>query len=429
MSARFRGIPKSGVGRRSRAGSPLPPPALLDGRLVAIPKSDVGRRSRAGFTLVELMVALTVGAIVITTVYTISGASARGFQEQQRISQLQLSTRLALDRVRRDVERAGLHGTPNSTFERVCATPPRPIRAVVLDDNAASSRGALNTYEGAASNTTTQADLLRIVGNFATSDAYLVRSLNGAGNVAFLQTQWQGFRRSFADVVTDPSGNTFDVALFSSVFRPGRMLHLQNMSGNHFFVTVVSAAIAGTDATVTFTPSLPVGGTCVVGLGEGSLLAPLSEVQYELVATPSDQRPTLDPAVTGPNVSLVRRELHMTSGAVLSERTVLEWAVHFDVDAVIDTTAAGLPPDARLLTRFDDAVAEAQITARPERVRSLIVTLGGRTPEQSANFPWVAPAANDPLARFRVFSSRVGAARVRTATAEITLPNVANRGM
>ncbi len=385
-------------------------------------------RRRAGFTLVELMISLTVGAIVIMTVYTIGGASARSFQEQQRISQLQLSTRLALDRVRRDIERAGLHGTPNSSIERVCATPPRAIRAVTLDDNAASSRGALNTYEAAGSNTTTQADLLRIVGNFVTSDAYLVRSLNGAGNVAFLQTQWQGFRRSFADVVTDPTGNTFDTELFGSVFRPGRMLHVQNMSGNHFFVTVVSASIAGTDATVTFTPSLPVGGTCVVGLGEGSLLAPLSEVQYELVAAPSDQRPTLDPAVTGPNVSLVRRELHMTSGAVLNERTVLEWAVHFDVDAVIDTTTAG-PPDARLFTRFNDAAAEAQITARAERVRSLIVTIGGRTPEQDPRFPWVAPAANDPLSRFRVFSSRVGAARVRTATTEINLPNLVNRGM
>jgi prepilin-type N-terminal cleavage/methylation domain-containing protein len=384
---------------------------------------------RSGFTLVELMVSLTVGAIVIMTVYTIGGASARNFQEQQRISQLQLSTRIALDRVRRDVERAGLHGTPNSTLERLCTTPTRVIRAVTLDDNASSSRGALNAYEGVASNTTTQADLLRIVGNFVTSDAYLVRSLNGAGNVAFLQTQWQGFRRSFADVVTDPTGNTFDTALFSSVFAPGRMLHVQNMSGNHFFVTVVSASIAGTDATVTFTPSLPVGGTCVVGLGEGSLLAPLSEVQYELVAAPSDQRPTLDPAVTGPNVSLVRRERHMTSGAVLNERTVLEWAVHFDVDAVIDTTATGLPPDARLFTRFNDAAAETQVSSRPERVRSLIVTIGGRTPEQDPRFPWVAPAANDPLTRFRVFTTRVGAARVRTATSEINLPNLVNRGM
>lgn len=386
-------------------------------------RTELRRARRAGFTLIELMVAMTIGALVIATVYTIGGSSARNFQEQQRVGQLQLSTRLALDRLRRDVERAGLHGTPNSALERVCAPAARPVQAVALVDE--GSRAALGVYEAAASNTTTQADVLTLVGNFATSDAYLVRSFNGAGNVAFLQTQWQGFRRSFADVVTDPAGNTFEPALFEQVFAPGRMLHIQNLSGSHFFVTVVDSMLTVSDATVTFSPALPIGGTCVVGLGEGALIAPLSEIQYALEASPPDLLPPVDAPVTGPNVGLVRRELHTGTRAVISTRTVLEWAVTFDVDAVMDTGPLGAVPSARNLTLFNDANAQTQLTGQPHRVRSLFVTIGARTPEQDPGFAWVAPTPGDPLSRFRVFGgTRPGAARVRTATAEINLPNL-----
>ncbi|MDQ3031726.1 MAG: prepilin-type N-terminal cleavage/methylation domain-containing protein [Myxococcota bacterium] len=383
------------------------------------------RSRRAGFTLIELMVAMTVGALVIATVYTIGGSSARNFQEQQRVGQLQLSTRLALDRIRRDVERAGLHGTPNSALERSCAPAARAVQAVVVRDNEPTSRGALGVYDAAASNSTTQADLLRLVGNFATADAYLVRSFNGAGNVAFLQTQWQGFRRSFADVTVDPAGNTFDPTLFTSAFAPGRMLHIQNLSGSHFFVRIVSSSLAGPDATVTFAPALPVGGTCVVGLGEGALIAPLSEIEYALQASPPDLLAPLDPEITGANVGLVRRELNTGApGTFLSSRTVLEWAVTFDVDAIMDNTPIGGVPNAWLLQLANDGNAQTQLTAQPHRVRSLVVTIGARTPEQDPDFAWVAPTPLDPLSRFRVFGARPGAARVRTATAEINLPNL-----
>lgn len=377
------------------------------------------------------MIALTIGALVIATVFTIGGSSARNFAEQQRVGQLQLSTRLALDRVRRDVERAGLHGTPSSALETTCTVPPRAVQAVFVDDNATSSRGALNVFDAAASNTTTQADLLRLVGNFATSDAYLVRSFNATGNVAFLQTAWQGFRRSFADVVADPTGNTFDASLFSTVFSAGRMLHIQNTHGRHFFVTVSSATLAGPNATVTFSPAIPIGDTsgCMPGLGEGAMIAPLAQIQYELVSPPPDLPAARDALVTGANVGLVRREIDMASGAVISQRTVLEWAVHFDVDAILDDTPVGNVPDARLLTFYDDVAAENQLTVRPQRARALVVTLGARTPEQDADFPWVAPVATDPLSRFRVFATRPGAARVRTATAEISLPNLVYRGL
>jgi prepilin-type N-terminal cleavage/methylation domain-containing protein len=98
------------------------------------------RARRAGFSLIELMVALTLGMIVIASVYTIGGASSWHFQEQQRIGQLQLATRMALERVRRDVQRAGFQGTPDSNLERTCGlAPPQRLRAVDSDCEPSSS--------------------------------------------------------------------------------------------------------------------------------------------------------------------------------------------------------------------------------------------------------------------------------------------------
>jgi hypothetical protein len=119
----------------------------------------------------------------------------------------------------------------------------------------------------------------------------------------------------------------------------------------------------------------------------------------------------------------------MASGAVLETRTVLEWAVHFDVDAMVETAAVGA---ASLPVRVDDAAAAAALTANPQRVRSLHIEIAARTPEQDPRFPWVDPASDPtapPLARFRVFAARDGAARVRSASAEITLMNLVYRGL
>ena len=71
-----------------------------------------------GFTLIELMVALVAGLIAISSVYTISKASSQNFHEQQRISQAQMATRMAVEQIRLDVQRAGFLGSANTGTER-----------------------------------------------------------------------------------------------------------------------------------------------------------------------------------------------------------------------------------------------------------------------------------------------------------------------
>jgi hypothetical protein len=369
------------------------------------------------------MVALTIAALVISTVFALSGWSARHFQEQQRVAQLQLGVRLALDRLRRDIERAGFMASPDSTLDRTCsvAPPPRPIRAVMqLDHDAVASRRALSVIPAIGQNAV-QADSVRLIGNVVTSDTYLTRSVNNSGDTIFLQPSWQAFRRSFA---ADLSGTTFDAALFREVFAPGRMLHAVSSTNYHYYFHIVDSGITGPNPWIRITPPFPPG-ACGDALLSGAHVAPIAEIEYELSSAPADLLPVRDPAVTGPMTALVRREYNMATGAILNERTILEWAIHFDVDAVVDTAPLGSPP---VLTRLDDAAAEAAVTANPSRVRELIVTIGARTPEQDPRFPWVAPVPGGPLARFRVFDDRAGAARVRVGSQEIALLNVVYGG-
>ena len=64
-------------------------------------------KHRTGFTLIELMVAMTAGAIAISSMFFISSASTHYFRVQQRLTNMQSSLRIAMDQLRRDVGRAG----------------------------------------------------------------------------------------------------------------------------------------------------------------------------------------------------------------------------------------------------------------------------------------------------------------------------------
>lgn len=406
MSRRFaRSLPIA-----SRRARPVPPP-------------------RAGFTLVELMVGLSLGALVIASVYTIGVSGARHFQEQQRVSQLQLATRIALDRIRRDVSLAGFGGSPDSDAElpapcgRVAGAP--RVVAVALTDHAPSGTTALSALAGAAE-AGVQSDSLVLAGNFDTGDVYLVRDIEGAGRTTInLQTNWQGFRRSF---MATPDGATIDTALFSQVFARGRMVSISHPTGGRIVAPITSATTdsGGLAATITVSGAIP---SCF-DVCLGCTIAPISGIEYVIApaAGPFIPRDPTATGNTGPNTVLVRQEVDLSTGLPIAgtARTILEWAIDFDVDLFIDTAAVGGIPNVLF---FDDGAAAANAAATPGRVRSVAISVSARTPEQDDRFPYVARTAGAPLTRFRAFTTRDGASRVRTARAEIMLHSVAYRGM
>jgi prepilin-type N-terminal cleavage/methylation domain-containing protein len=375
-------------------------------------------RIARGFTLVELMVALTLGAIVIASVYTLGANASRHFQEQQRVSQLQLAVRIALERLRRDASMAGFGGTPASALEPACGTvagTPAFFGVTVVDRDT-SGMAALGTMAGAAASLV-HADRVRFSGNLDTSDIYLVRDY--LGTTINLQTDWMGFRRSFAN---DYAG-TISEALFQQTFAPGRVVRITHPSGGTFFAVIASSSFAGA-ARVTLTASLP----ACADVCTGCTIAPLSGVEYFLAEAPAALAP-VNAAATGPNTVLMRGEWNLSTGASIAgtARPILEWAVHFDAVPIVNTAALGVVPPT-LVPQVDTSVAGVG-ALRPSAIYALDLTVGARTPEQDDRFPWIAPAAGDPLTRFRAFTDRPGAMRVRTARAEVLLPNIAYRGM
>lgn len=380
--------------------------------------------NKGGFTLVELMVAVTAGAIVVSSVFVVGAGSSRYFQDQHRVAQTQTALRAAMDQLRRDVARAGFMGTPNSAREFNCLTPSRHVQAIEFLDNQDTA-----TIPNAAENGVS-ADRLRLTGNYATADSYLAVGLNAAGNQITLQQTWQGFRRSFVNVTTA----AFDANAFTDAFRVDRYLHIRTQQERHFFVRITGTTPA--TATVSFTPALPVGGDCVVGLADGAIVAPLMRIEYFIGSLGG----LLDPEteqVTGRPTQLIRREVAFDAAATPvanSERIVLEYAVDFNLEFVVDSTlVVGAAPTLSRLTGleadllFNDVNVDA--AAAPHRIRNVIANLTARTAEQDRRYAFVAPQAGAPLSRFRADITRPGAARVRTQRAEIFVTNIASRGL
>lgn len=398
-----------------------------------------GRSSRMGFTLIEMMVALTIGAMVIATVYTIGASAARHFQEQQRVSQLQLSVRLALDRIRRDVARAGFLGTMDSAADRPCGAPPAVrIRGLDVVDRSPLTTAALSTMSGYGPGVS-HGDRLDITGNFRTGDAYVVREWSGVN--AQLGTNFMGYRRSFT---ADPTSmtNTIDVPLVQETFRAGTPIMARMGGGLRLWATVngVVANAIGANATLATnrSPSTECAGAVgMEGWAQGGVtIAPVSLVRYEIVNAGASYMgtpvvPGLAPRnaqVTGTNTVLMRTELNPLNPTVVIDgpAPLLDYAVHFDVDVYADMAVGTNPPQHRIQ---DDAAATTLTTNNPARVRGVRISLAARTPEHDARLTDQVPALGDGTPRvFRVFAPpRAGGARVRSAYTEVFLPNASLR--
>lgn len=376
------------------------------------------RNKRSGFTLVELMVALTLGAIVIASVYTLGANAARHFQEQQRISQLQLGVRIALDRVRRDAAAAGFAGSPHSLDENSCGmvadTP--DFHGVTVVDRDVSGTSVLESMAGAP-DANVHVDRLRLTGNYATGDMYLVREY--AGTTINLQTNWQAFRRSFSD-----GAGGVDEDLFQATFRVGNYVRILHPTGGSFFAEIADASVTGPEsATISIANSLP----ACADICDQCIIAPLEGIEYFLADAPADLEER-NAAVTGPNTVLMRGSFDLSDGSSIAgtARPVLEWAIHFDAVPIVNTAALAATP---VLVPQPDTTVDGGGALRASGIYALDLTVGARTPEQDPNFPWVAPMAGEPITRFHVFTTQPGAMRVRTARTEVLLPNVAYRGM
>jgi hypothetical protein len=372
------------------------------------------------------MIALLVGGIALSSIYAVGSASTRHFRQQQRISAVQTSLRSAMDQLKRDFQRVGFLATPNVEANGEACTLPGPP----LDDptnTAGTGRlAAISAFNKAASprpteldpanlNTWATVDTVTLMGNYATSGEYSGISISSDGQTVTIPMNWQSFRRDFTNW-TGPSAGQCNSAAFASAFPVGRIVRIHTLTERNFYSTVSAINCVGiVAATVTLTTAIPA--QCNAN---GGWIAPVTTLRYQAVNAVGDEAGRS----TNRNVVLRRTELDpmnkanpllQTGGNVpLDDRDILDYMVRFNVDFMM----RDLAPNS---VNFVPSPL-ANVIARPEQVRGVIIDLAARTPEHEPEFSnMIAGLA------FRVLATP-GAARVRQMHAEVLLPNVAYRG-
>jgi prepilin-type N-terminal cleavage/methylation domain-containing protein len=412
-------------------------------------------RASRGFTLLELMVALTVGGVAITSIYAIGASSTRAFHQQQQIATLQSSLRIALGQLKRDIARAGYLSTPSAGAGMSCAEPtpaslhePKgngSLAAIARFDEdfcLNSANGCSNIY-GATSTTQNhnrdagfRADSVVLMANYETAYEYPIfgKSL-GAGGVVISQAS-HAYRTDFGTWHEgQPDGH--DQEVFSEVFRAGRLVRVRTSKGFHHFATIgVGGAVAPTGTTqpeVLFAPAIPA--ACTGDVDSEAWVAPVSAIRYYARNDPNPPvatSTTVGPiAQFGPMAQLVREEVNPAAKAVVlpggpPARVVLEYVVGFRLGFVMNSATLASQPDA-FPAGIPDPNPVLALEDNPERVRAVRIDLAARTPEQDPRSPWSAATCAN-MRCFQVFDQRPGSARVRAVHAEVFIPNVALEG-
>jgi hypothetical protein len=296
---------------------------------------------------------------------------------------------------------------------------------------------------------------LRMLGNYTSLDEYRVAGINSTTVTLQNQTpQWAA-----VDSVSEMQ------RIFLGPINGRRLLRITSNTGSIQFVQVTGVTWESSNGTTlpTLTVSPPptiigegagIGTQCgVSGLDVGATVSPIIMVEYGIDSLFNDtvqrarHRETypVDDTVAARKTDLVRREFNVQPELVENAgatRVVGEYGVDLDVGVALDDgNPVGSPtgvPAMRTLGFGDTAIetlagsvsALGASTAFPQRIRSIIVRLSVRDRDQDPSFGWVPRvAATDPLTRLRVFSDRPGAARVRTVTTEVALPNLALRNL
>ena len=393
---------------------------------------------QAGFSLVELMIALTIGGFIIGSVYAIGAGSTRHFATQQRVSSLQGRLRLAMNQVKHDLLRAGYLAPPHARAAgQVC----EGVVPAAFDN--CGTVGCLAGVARFVNDTTppnlnampmgTTTDTIRLYGNYAAAAEYPGVDVDASSpNTIFVNPTWHDFQHDFTEWRAG-GGGPVDPGAVNFVFLPGRMVRLRFAGNQYHYATIVAVApIGGPGDRLAITIDPPVRNTCVPLLNNG-WIAPVSLIQYNVVDSVSPPAMAVQ-FKTGPAAELRRTELNPRDGTVLmvggtpaSSRIIGEYVTDFNLWFLLNTTPGRDTFDTVALGAWQDAVPA--INNQPETIRAVRVSLSMRTPEPEDGFPVINPPFGSyqslPACPAGGGNCSNGAARVRTSTAEIMLHNVA----
>jgi prepilin-type N-terminal cleavage/methylation domain-containing protein len=330
-------------------------------------------------------------------------------------------------------------------------------------------------------------DRLRVLANLYLTDQLLVDSVSPDGRTIILDSGNQAYRRTFAwgqaagPYIAGGAAQYLEGVLDwnaawggetahwqgiaqkgARAFQTGSVLHIETPAGRHFFRTAFGKGgnVANeVRVQINGATPLPVGTACLPGAGENSTISPLQWVEYALVNPFAYDDDTGDPAqymnfagvfftdrspnlpggsvgavtvndiLDSPNVVLVRRILNPITQAVMPRTTqvVAEFVTNFQVSFLLDdNSGTTIAPDISTAP-ITGSGAETAINTTPNRVRTVIIDLGIRSPLEDPSLPFATETGAGT--RFEVDATQDGSARVRHMRIEIPVMNVARRNL
>lgn len=371
------------------------------------------RRTGRGFTLVELLIAGLMSALVLLSVYFVFIANTTQYYRQEQIVQMQESMRFAVELMKNDLRNAGrlaiVRGDGQGRDPRLC-TERLGSRAVQLFEDEPDVP-----------------DVLTRLQNGLSPDR--VRLTVDAGAAIMMRTrQVTPDQIVLAPAVEQPTTEARAVAAseqrFRAQFRAGMYVSV-SAPGNAFdMVPIADVGFAAAGSTITLSqPVCPdnrirtCGQSCLVGVAQ--------LVEYAVVEHEDDETRT----------DLLRRVIDARNG-----RTPLEGLSLTVAEYVVDLQVWGLDRDAAATSMVNEQerdparedVEGAQAFENIQSLRGLGVLLAARTPREDAEFvvaPDRAVPVNDRRASERAWfdvsdAPGSGLARVATLKAQVEATNL-----
>jgi len=373
------------------------------------------RRGQGGFSLVELMVSLTLTGILLAAVYNMFISSTTVFQTQEEVAGAQYQLVTGMDRLISDLRRAGYGATPNSDIDPyACTVGGLRVQGLAVQEGAGKDEIKFNSF--------ILPDELTITGNFSTAKPFPALA-NAINKRVTLQVSAQSGANPY-----DAGATLLSEADFRTLFTPGRLVALRNSYG----YTLIAPVATANYPTLTF-DSLSVNGRprCTIE-GTSSMVEvnPVDKVRYRIVRA--------YPQVENSSATRLLRELVDKDDNVItgSEMVVTENAVDLQVWFMFRDGQAGNnvivadqdPTDAssNLAIKVDGT-----IQARPDFIRSAMVRLAVRTElDHSEILHRPRNGDGDRLLTFDVDGQPDnGAAPVLLLTAETEVPNFSLRDL
>jgi len=372
-------------------------------------RRHLARRRGRGFTLVELLIAGLMSALVLLSVYFVFIANTAQYYRQEQIVQMQESMRFAVELLKNDLRNAGRLAIVRGEGPRdpdLCLDRPG-VRAVELFERELEPQKPILAANGLAP------DRLRLIVD--------------AGSAVMLRTRLVSPDRVvLAPAAEQPTAEARAIAgseaRFERQFRPGMYLSISSPENLFDMVPITDVAFAQAGSSFNLGQNLcprfdGCGSSCLVGVTQ--------LVEYAVEVHPDDATRT----------DLIRRVIDTRNGETSINGlslTVAEYVVNLQVWGLDRAAAATSMVDEREVDPPREDEAGRATLDNIRTVRGLGVLLAARTPREDAEYvvsPDRAVAPGERRAADRGWfeindTPGTGLARVATLKAQVEATNL-----